>query len=151
MAKEAKFEILTGAVDNVNTVFTTPHGVYVAGTTRLLVRGIPQTETDTCGGWFETDPSTGTVTLKEAPCEGDLVQLMYCIEVADTPESEITPITGCIETTAAEISGYLCSESEVLGCLEELPELLCGSIETESIVGNLSTLDEICGIIVECD
>lgn len=70
-----RFEPLLGAVNSVNTAFTTPTR-YLLGSTACFLNGVLlQIEDD--DGWFETDADTGTITFKQAPITGDIVQAFY--------------------------------------------------------------------------
>jgi hypothetical protein len=66
-------EVLGGAVNGTNTIFTTalPYG---AGGLVVLINGQMKRQ-DLEDGWTETGPSTVTLTI--APKTGDQVQAIY--------------------------------------------------------------------------
>ena len=82
-----KFEPGIGTVDGANKTFYTPTP-YQTGTLSYFLNGqLKQQAND--DGWFETDPSSGRVDLKEAPLPGDAVEpaddvvQFYYISAAD--------------------------------------------------------------------
>jgi hypothetical protein len=86
------FEVPTGAINDVNAVFTTSQA-YTAGTVAVFRNGVLVKQTDD-DGWTETDPAVGTVTLTEAPLTGDTIQIFYLD--ASTDFEVIEDITGIL-------------------------------------------------------
>lgn len=96
-----RFEVPSGVIDGVNTVYTVSRP-YKPGSTAVFLNGALQ-ERSLDDGWFETDPSAGTVTLKEAPrsigaCP-DVLQIFFIDTSPALPETEITRIKGRIRPT----------------------------------------------------
>lgn len=96
----AKFEPGIGTVDGVNKTFYTSEP-YQAGTLVFLLNGQAKVR-ENDDGWFDTDPATGRVDLKEAPLPGDpdepaddVVQFFY-IPAADAlaPVSDTAYLLG---------------------------------------------------------
>ena len=73
------FEVPTGVIDGVNTVFNVSQA-YRPGTTAVFLTGL-LLRADYDDGWTESDPSTGEITLKEPPrvtkITPDVVQVFY--------------------------------------------------------------------------
>ena len=95
---QPRFEVLTGVVDGVNRTFTTSQP-YATGTTALYVNGQLRRlhTTGILDGYVETDPTTGVVTLDEAPLPADVVQLFYLDTAPIVPETEITELDAEID------------------------------------------------------
>lgn len=78
-----RIDDVTGVVDGVNRVFTTPNP-YVSGTLVVMVNG-RQRDRDLENGWTELDPAIGTFEMNVAPLPpqgavddvGDLVSAYY--------------------------------------------------------------------------
>ena len=87
-----RLEVLSGTIDGVNLVFVAPTA-YESGSARLYVNGL-LVDGDGPDGFTESNPSTGEVTLKEAPSGGglcpDVLQLFY--EDQRTSGASFTPI-----------------------------------------------------------
>jgi len=92
-----KFEPGIGTVDGANKTFYTPTP-YQAGTLALLLNGQLKVR-DNDDGWFETDPSSGRVDLKEAPLPGDAdepaddVVQFYYIPIGDVQSQIVDQIS----------------------------------------------------------
>lgn len=149
MILTGKFVQLEGTVDGVNKVFTTPSNeAYQAGSTMVLLRGIPRDVSDGDDGWTESDPGTGEVTLNVAPISGDNIFLHYTVEVSGAIEVEITPVDAVL-TPLQRFSGII-EDGELDGNLDE-SELVATPIETEEAVdGQVVEIIELSGKII-CD
>lgn len=66
-------EVPTGSINGSNTVFTTARA-YIAGTVDIKVNGLSQARTT---HFTETTPTSGTITLGDAPQTGDIVTVDY--------------------------------------------------------------------------
>jgi hypothetical protein len=91
-----RFEVPAGAVDGANTVYTVSQP-YMPGSTAVFLNGLLQ-EKSLDDGWFETDPGSGTITMKEAP-QGtgtfpDVLQVFYLDTSPALPETEICIMSG---------------------------------------------------------
>ena len=89
---QPRFEVATGTIDAVNTVFnvSTP---YKVGTTAVYINGQLKNRTFS-DGWTETNPFEGEVTLFQAPLPGDIVQVFFIDTSPALLEEEISPISG---------------------------------------------------------
>lgn len=104
-----RFEVPSGAIDGVNTVFyvSVP---YRPGTTAVFLNGL-LLRADYSDGWTETDPTTGEVTLKEPPrvtkITPDVVQVFFIDTSPDILEAVIVErLTGRLRETE-ELAGHL--------------------------------------------
>ena len=66
-------EALSGAVNGFNVTFETSR-LYVGGSVMVFVNGVVR-RSDYDDGWIESGGNR--ITLKEAPLEGDVVQVYY--------------------------------------------------------------------------
>ena len=134
-----RFEVPSGTIDGVNTVFTVsmPYG---AGTTAVFING-QLMERSLDDGWVETDPSAGTVTLKEAPRSSgacpDVIQIFYLDTAAPLPETQVFKLKGYIRcpaplkgtiTEAQSIRGTVDSSRKIYGRVD-LRKRLRGTVE----------------------
>ena len=94
----AHFEVPSGTINGINTVFTVSMA-YGLGSTAVFING-QLMERSLDDGWFETDPSTGVVTLKEAPRSSgacpDVIQIFYLDTAAPLPETQCFKLKGYI-------------------------------------------------------
>lgn len=95
---QPRFEVALGTIDGINKVFTVSVA-YAPNTTAVFVNGALYRK-DWDNGWYETDPATGTVTLKEAPLLGDTVQIFFTDTSAPLVEEEVTPLHGQLSDIA---------------------------------------------------
>lgn len=144
------FEVPSGAIDGVNTVFNVSQP-YQPGTTAVFLNGL-LLRADYPDGWTESDPATGEVTLKEPPrvtkITPDIVQVFYIdtspavleativcrlvgrlrdvegLEGRLTPEQ---PLHGSVEASGG-LTGHLVAEPRLHGELEG-EETLRGHLE----------------------
>jgi hypothetical protein len=102
------FEVPTGAIDGVNTVFHVSLP-YQIGTTAVFLNGLLQ-ERSLDDGWFESDPVTGEITLKEAPRPGalgnDVLQVFFLDTSPVLPTSVAQRIHGRLEAVGV-LEGFL--------------------------------------------
>lgn len=133
-----RFEVPSGTIDGVNTVFTVSRP-YRAGSTAVFLNGALQ-ERNLDDGWLETDPTAGTVTLKEAPrsvgvCP-DVVQVFFIDTSPSLPETEVTKIRGRIRqqrvlrgrfSDAVPLSGQLRVAGSLTGQIRLLTPII-GSV-----------------------
>lgn len=147
-----RFEVPSGAIDDVNTTFVTSVP-FQAGTTAVFLNGLLLRD-DLIDGWTEIDPDGGIFSMKEAPRSSgacpDVLQVFFIDTSPQLPEEVITGICGTLEVDGA-ISGTLS------------PDLaLCGAVEIESGVTALVTPEwamlatveveaAISGVLVDCE
>ena len=86
-----RFEVPSGVIDGVNTVFTVSVP-YISGTTAVWLNGV-LLEPSLVDGWIESNPATGEITLKEppqatGPCP-DVLQVFFQDTTPDPPETVI--------------------------------------------------------------
>lgn len=106
-----RWEVASGVIDGVNTVFTVSVA-YIPGTTSVHLNGQLK-RADLDDGWTESVPASGQITLKNAPKaigdEVDVVQVFYLDTSPDTQEIRVLrSIVGRLSTTG-EIHGRLVS------------------------------------------
>jgi hypothetical protein len=92
-----RFEVPAGLVNGVNKIFTLPVP-YGHGTTAVFINGLLQ-ERSLDDGWYETDPDTGVITLKEAPesiGSPDVIQVFFIDRSPPLPEAACVKIRGVI-------------------------------------------------------
>jgi hypothetical protein len=123
-----RFEVPSGTIDGVNTVFTTV-APYQAGTTAVFLNGV-LLRPDLDDGWTETDPAAGTLTLKEAPRDTpicpDVLQVFYLDTSPQLPETVLERLKGRL-SLSNDLTGRL-SGSEPLSGVVEAPGGLAGSL-----------------------
>lgn len=88
------FEIPTGAIDGMNTVYTVSMA-YTPGTVAVFINGQLKRPSGVgiLDGWVETDPVLGIVTLDEAPLTNDVVQVFY-LDTNDSPIILVQTVEG---------------------------------------------------------
>jgi hypothetical protein len=107
-----RFEVPSGAVDGVNTVYTVSVP-YKLGTTAVFLNGLLQ-EKSLDDGWTETDPLAGEVTLKEAPqgsgaCP-DVIQIFFI---------DTSPEVDSVERVRERLRGRLRAVGTLDGALRQ--------------------------------
>lgn len=146
-----RFEVPAGAVDGINTVFTTSQP-YSPGSTAVFNNGLLM-ERNLDDGWFETDPAAGVITLKEAPSGSpagfpDVIQVFYLDTSPALPETEVTPLFGRIREVdflAAELL-----EVDVLpASLADVENLIGQVVPTDVLAGKLQAVEPLVGRLVE--
>ena len=151
---QPRFEVPTGAVDGVNTVYYVSLP-YVAGSTAVWLNGI-LLERTLDDGWTESDPSTGEITLKEAPqgsgaCP-DVIQVFFKDTTEDAPETVVEVLVGTIEEDAG-ISGVLVQSENVLIGTIGSDTILSGVIQNDvpsDLQGIIEAESQIIGLVEEC-
>jgi len=114
-----RFEVPSGIIDGVNNLFTVsmPYG---AGTIAVFING-QLMERSLDDGWFETDPSAGSVTLKEPPRSSgvcpDVIQIFYLDTAAPLPETQVFKLKGYIRC-AAPLRGTLIDSQRIQGTIK---------------------------------
>lgn len=114
-----RFEVPSGAINDVNKVFTVSVP-YRPGSTAVFLNGL-LLRPDLVDGWVETNPATGTITLNEAPqtivSGPDVLQVFFVDLSPALPEEVVVGICGTLIET-----GDLCGSLTSIG-------VLCGTIE----------------------
>jgi len=111
-----RFEVPSGTIDGSNVVFAVSRP-YGPGTTAVFING-QLMEKSLDDGWFETDPTSGTVTLKEAPrstgeCP-DVIQIFFLDTAPALPETQIFRLKGYIRQSP-KIRAEVRSSQRLLG------------------------------------
>lgn len=120
-----RFEVASGVVDGTNVVFTVS-GPYTPDTTAVFLNGVAQIMSFN-DGWFETSPTTGVVTMKEAPLVGDIVKVFYIYRSA---AADLDGRAG----VCPRLNGRICEVASVAGMLQDITPVL-GQI-TDPVVIN---------------
>lgn len=141
-----RFEVPAGAVDGVNTVFSVSMP-YAIGSTAVFRNGLLQ-QRDLDDGWFETDPDTGVVTMKEPPSAfgyPDIIQIFFLDRSptpAPPPGSVAFNLKGIIRASKSmraslapslQITGHISSAKPLQGHLD-LRKDLRGSIKAHQVM-----------------
>ena len=140
-----------GVVDGVNTVFTVSLP-YNPGSTAVFNNGLLQ-ERSLEDGWFETNPATGVITLKEAPRDTpagcpDIIQVFYLDTSAALPETEVTPLSGRLRAVD-DLRGRLFELDAWRGRIKELDEMTGVLIATDVLFGEAETIERLTGRMAE--
>lgn len=114
------FEVPSGVIDGVNTVFNVSQA-YKPGTTAVFLNGL-LLRADYTDGWTESNPATGEVTLKEPPrvtkITPDVVQVFYIDTLPDVLEAVIVErLRGRLEAVDT-LEGHMTPTEPVRGVLE---------------------------------
>jgi hypothetical protein len=143
-----KFEVASGAVDGVNTVFTVS-SAYVPGTATVFLNGQLKRE-DFTDGWAETNPAAGQVTLAEAPRTGDVVQIFFIDGSPNAPDDtvEVSPLVGKL-VEVEMLNGLTIPTQEVLGALVSEGGLSGTLLGTDTISATLTEAEQLHGVIAE--
>jgi hypothetical protein len=147
-----RFEVPLGTVDGVNTTFFVSMP-YQVGSTAVFLNGL-LTERSLDDGWFETDPSTGEITLKEAPksigdCP-DVIQVFYLDTSPALPETEVTPLEGLL-VPVGDLFGMLGDTDAILGAIAPA-EGLFGEVSGPVLVsGVVVDTEPLSGLLEVCD
>jgi len=121
----AKIVTAYGAIDGVNVKFFT--GVpYVPGSTVYILNGRTH-RADYDDGHVESNAGVGEITVKEAPLDGDVVQIFFT-DTAPTPSSPIEKLNGELRSTPTRIGGSL---------RPARPVVIQGNLSAASVPGRL--------------
>lgn len=71
------YDLLVGAVDGVNDVFTVSNGLYTSGTLVVYKNGEILQQGAGASDWTETTPGAGTFTFNTPPSIGDKITAIY--------------------------------------------------------------------------
>lgn len=118
-----RFEVLSGTIDGVNTVFTVSVP-YKPVTSAVFLNGALM-RIDLVDGWTESDPSIGEITFNEAPRSGpsggnidDVLQMFFLdTSPASLDTTIVERICGTIEA-ADELEGRLFTSNPICGTIE---------------------------------
>jgi len=146
-----RYEVLSGAIDGVNTTFFTSVA-YTPGSLAVFINGQLK-RADYDDGWIETSPETGEVTLREAPkpypLDHDEVVQAFFIDTIPVDVSFIELI-GILEEVD-EITGVLTEETvQLVGVFDE-PDQLVGTLTSDQpLAGQVKHVLEINGQLCVC-
>lgn len=145
-----QFTLLSGTIDGVNAVFTTPTA-YTAGTTAVYLNG--QLLLNPAGNpWAESNPSTGTITITGLECiprVGDVISAFYIDTQDSFTGTVVEPITGSISTVGA-LGGTISDTNVITAGVAEV-STICGQLAVSAnISASISTKTALSGIITEC-
>ena len=119
MSVAGKFEVASGTIDGVNTVFTVS-SAYQPNSVAAFLNGQLKRK-DFADGWSETNPATGEVTLAEAPRVGDVVQVFFIdgSPGASNDTVEMTILVGKL-VAVEELDARLLPVQELSGVLADV-------------------------------
>ena len=125
---------------------------YGPGTTAVFINGMLM-ERSLDDGWFETNPSTGTVTLKEAP-RGigngpDVIQIFFIDTSPALPETVVVNIKGIIRAHRP-LRGILRTTQPMVGHVSVAPSLLGYMDLRKDLRGYIKTNPPMKATIKEC-
>jgi hypothetical protein len=146
-----KFEVAGGAIDGVNVVFTVS-APYVPKSVAVFLNGQLKRK-DYGDGWAETTPTSGVVTLAEAPIDGDVVMIFYIDASPGIPDDtvEVSPLVGKLVEVEAlsglvaptlEVQGALSSENGLNGTLRNMDTIAASLIDVEQLHGVIAEVCE---------
>jgi hypothetical protein len=114
------FEVPTGDIDGINTVFyvSVP---YLPGSTAVFRNGLLQ-ERSLEDGWYETDPGSGEIALKEAPRGTptgypDVLQVFFIDTSPVLPETVVQQLHGRLRASE-ELSARMVGVGQLRGSVE---------------------------------
>lgn len=147
-----RFEVPSGVVNGSNLVFTVSQP-YMPGSTAVFVNGLLQEKT-LDDGWLETDPATGTITLKEAPRSvgtfPDVLQVFYLDTSPALPDTEVSSMSGTL-VDLVEVTGDLVDGMVVSGRVLPADALLGGLLDPTPIQAAIDASDSLVGLLLECN
>lgn len=135
----------------MNTVFTVSMP-YAPSSTAVFINGMLM-ERSLDDGWFETNPSAGVVTLKEAPrsigVSPDVIQIFFLDTSPALPETQVQKLKGIIRMSRG-MRGQLRDSAQMIGHLGQ-PTPLSGHLEErKDLRGSISSRPALKGYIKEC-
>jgi hypothetical protein len=144
------FEVPTGSVDGINTVFSVSLP-YAPGSTALFRNGLLQ-ERSLEDGWYESDPAIGEITLKEAPRGTplgypDILQVFFIDTSPVLPETVVQRLHGRLRA-AEDLLGRLVSPGRLHGALEAQEGLSGRFYGVVPITGKLEEVERLLGYLV---
>ena len=145
-----RFETPVGVIDGANTVFTVSLP-YVPGSTAVWRNGI-LLERTLVDGWVETDPTTGVITLNEAPkaigaCL-DVIQVFYKDNLADAPETIVTELCAVVDGEANLVGSLDVDATGVQGTLTDTTLDIVLIDNTVLLQGSLEASCDLVGILI---
>ena len=147
-----RFEVLAGAINGANLVFTTSVP-YSPGTTALYLNGQLLNPSGPLPAWVETSPATGTITFDpicHIPRVGDVVQMFFLDTVVDdTTVEEVCSFQVTLLDTQAALRGLLFDEEIVAGSVVDDSEDLIGMVLDVSLLGLLADETRLRGHLCE--
>jgi len=148
-----RFEVPTGAIDDVNTVFVVSRP-YQPGSTAVFLNGQLK-KPDLIDGWVETDPAAGVITLTEAPRSTgiclDIVQVFYLDDSPSLPEGQVVRLTGTIGLgRGRDLRGVLSVSSTFGGALSLESRLQAQALADGTLQGRLLSGRSLQGVISVC-
>lgn len=94
-------EVPTGTVNGATVIFTTARA-YIGGTLEVYINGLKQTRVT---HFTETTPSSGTLTMSDAPLTGDVITVNYQYNL--NPSSNADTVDGIHANTTATANQLL--------------------------------------------
>jgi hypothetical protein len=147
-----RFEVPAGVINGVNVTFSVSQP-YMPGSTAVFVNGLLQ-EKSLDDGWFETDPATGTVTLKEAPRSSgtypDVLQVFYLDTSPALPDTEVSTMSGTL-VVVDEVQGVLLDDVALSGLVVPADGLLGGVLDPTPVQAAIDASDSLTGLLLECN
>jgi hypothetical protein len=141
--------IARGAIDGVNTVFTTGTP-YVPGSAAYILNGRIHNQAlprgpDNDYGFVELSPDSGTIQVDNPPVSGDVVQIFFWDRLV-TPAPPVQSLTGVVNTKTplqgvarepevTKLTGVVRSGALTGAVRNDQPERLAGVIRSQRIVG----------------
>lgn len=148
MAVAGKFEVASGVIDGVNTVFSVS-APYVPLSVNVFLNGQLKRK-DFADGWVETNPATGVITLGEPPIDGDVVQVFFVDGSPNQPSDvvEVCPLVGTLVEVEV-LAGSLVPTQELAGVIVDEAGLAGSLVPVQEMAGVLNELGELHGVIAE--
>lgn len=148
---QPRFEIPSGSVDGVNTIFVVS-SAYQPGSVAVFLNGQLKTR-GLDDGWVESDPVVGEVTLKEAPRgdpgDPDVVQIFFIDTSPALPETVVECLVGTITSVSEDALQGVLSETLLQGSLDDHDDLL-GLVSVEELSGAVAERGQLNGVLEVC-
>ena len=143
-----RFEVLSGAINGVNLVFTTS-AAYTPGSVAVFLNG-QLLKAHAGDPWAETDPANGVVTVAGdcVPRDGDHIAAFYLDTLDDFVGSEVSEMTGTV-TAVVTASGQLGDAETPVGSLLDVQQV-CGILADEALTGSVVSTEVVSGKIEVC-
>ena len=136
------FEVLSGAVDGVNTTFTASMA-YTSGSTAVFLNGQLKRPhvAGVQDGWVETSPPAGVVTLDEAPrSPNDVVQMFYL---------DTSPAAQIVQAGPEPLSATIQDISAIDASFEDVADLSAEIVTPQVLDASIDDLSQLAGSMVD--
>jgi len=149
---EPRFEVPSGVIDGVNTVFTVSRP-YQPGSVAVFLNGQLKRR-DLDDGWTETGPAAGIVTLTEAPRSAgvcpDVLQIFFLDTSPPAVEQSVERIKGKLRTSQG-VRGVIRDPARVRAKLVTVDAIKGEVVDRSVFKARVQTFARIRGRLRSCD